>query len=84
MAKNTKTESVRQTVVFGGPDYISSNFITTTTEVLRKNVGFPYGEYFSVLEAIQFLIKEYIKKGIKDEERGFLWEIENFFTSTVI
>jgi hypothetical protein len=84
MAKNNKTESIRQTVVFGGPDYISSNFITTTTEVLRKNVGFPYGEYFSVLEAIQFLIKEYIKKGIKDEERGFLWEIENFFTSTVI
>jgi hypothetical protein len=83
MAKNNKTASIRQTVVFGGPDYISSNFITTT-EGLRKNIGFPYGEYLSVLETIQFLIKEYIKKGIQDIERGQIRDIEDFFTSTVI
>jgi hypothetical protein len=83
MAKNNKTASIGQTVTFGGPDYISSNFITTT-EVLRKNVGFPYGEYFSVLEAIQFLIKEYIKKGIQDNEIGQIRDIEDFFSSTVV
>lgn len=82
MAKNNKTASIRQTVTFGGTDSITSNFITST-QALRKNVGFPYGEYFSVSEAIQFLIKEYIKKGITDEERGQIKDIEDFFTSTV-
>lgn len=82
MAKNNKIERVSQKITFGGSDSITSNFITTT-EILRKNIGFPYGKYFSILEAIQFLIKEYSKKGIKDEERGQLKDIEDFFTSTV-
>lgn len=82
MAKNNKIEGVRATVTFGGTDSITSNFITST-QGLRKNVGFPYGEYFSVLDTIQFLIKEYIKKGIKDEERAQIRDIEDFFTSTV-
>lgn len=92
MAKdNTKgIGSAKQTVVFKGPDTligtqgITQEGISYITTNYGKALGFDSGKFVSTLEGIRFAISEYPKERVDDIEKGFLQEIKNFFSDTVI